>query len=290
MRYDHTSAIESLTPNGDRTPSGFGLHSIGGTASYTPKGKSYRPTPFDETDEKSFKGHPIRRMPHPYILIGLVSLIFLTFIAVVFVPSGSFESLNSLKTTSVVDISTGKNPHPTPATVDTSATTKATTIQSIPAEPETLVSQTSSSEHVNNQLVTSPTIVAEKATETPTESKSASMEKSQPESITLQTADSMKIEVSSSPLNSANDNSQFQADLIDSELYCDSSLSSSSSPPTSCDWHWGPSPSSSNSEDHTREELELKEADYKKPQDFYTYQAGVEVTGEGPGAIVRIKM
>lgn len=78
-----------------------------------------------------------------------------------------------------------------------------------------------------------------------------------------------------------------QLDLVDSELVC----ARPNDQPAECDWAWGPPTSRSpNSEvGHVRDELDPK-SDWNKPQDFYTYQAGIMTTGEGPGVLVRIRM
>lgn len=73
-----------------------------------------------------------------------------------------------------------------------------------------------------------------------------------------------------------------RADLVDSDLRC---ASDSTAAAAQCDLSWG-SPSAV---DHTRDELDPKES-WTKPNDFYTFQAGIIVTQDGPGALVRINM
>lgn len=73
------------------------------------------------------------------------------------------------------------------------------------------------------------------------------------------------------------------ADLDDAALRC-------AAPATQqCDWSWGQFSRSPNSEDHPPDDLNI-DTRWKKPQDFYSFQAGLHVSGEGTGVIVRIHM
>lgn len=60
-----------------------------------------------------------------------------------------------------------------------------------------------------------------------------------------------------------------------------------------CDWSWGPpSSSSASTAVHTWDEVTVKDGmeEYKRPQDFYSYEIQRHMSPEGPGVIVRIFM
>lgn len=154
--------------------------------------------------------------------------------------------------------------------------------------PTTQTPATTTTQTESNPIPTTPIEVKQQQQQPPTPAQPPVQQQQQQPSVVATPPKSTPPSTPQSQEHapSSHTASLHQADLIDDDLYCRSTASR-----TGCDWRWGPSTSNSaNSEDHAGEELDPKAGNYTRPQDFYTYQAGIQVTGEGPGAIVRIKM
>jgi len=310
-----------LAARSPRTPSGFGLSQV--HPSYPTASSGYSSDGGKGKDK--IKGHPVTRLhhvmrAHPVLFVVIGALLALAIVWLVLMPSLPLVTPAVPGTTTTTDanvapgetvLTTPLPPSPSPSIqppelvmpplVDTKEVLDAVGKEAHMAAPteETdkpaVAIPTESSASPVDEAPSTPSTPPAPAAPVAEETPSTPAPVTETETIPMPVPVPKPDPVPAAPASASPSSSPElfpaaallnQADLDPKALHCP--IDAKRLP---CDWSWGPpdSPRSPNSEDHAASRADwAKEAKWKKPEDFYSFQAGVHVSGEGTGVLVRI--